>query len=60
METIRDISKLNWSLEVYSDIIRFGLKSGQIENINECLQVLIDFEEYEKCYDLYKIINGGK
>jgi hypothetical protein len=60
MKSIKDISGLNWALEVYSDIIRFKLKSDQLENFDECLRILIDFEEYEKCYDLYKIIKNEK
>lgn len=72
MDSKMDISQLNWALEVYSDIIKFGIGSGRIEESKKCLQVLEEFEEYEKCYDIFltltqketglldKISNGKK
>lgn len=60
MKDIRDISRLNWALEIYSDIVRFKTKSSRIEESKDCLQILVDFEEYEKCDDLFKILNPKK
>lgn len=52
MESEMDISQLNWALDVYSDIIKFGIGSSRIEESKKCLQILEEFEEYEKCYDI--------
>ena len=58
MEDRKDISKLNWALGVYSDVVRFGMKSNRIDESRLCLQVLEEFEEYEKCYDLFLILSN--
>lgn len=58
MEDRKDISKLNWALGVYSDVVRFGTKSNRIDESRLCLQVLEEFEEYEKCYDLFLILSN--
>lgn len=57
MDSKRDISQLNWALNVYSDIVRFGLGSSRIDESGLCLQVLEEFEEYEKCYDIFSVLN---
>lgn len=57
MDSEENISQLNWALNVYSDIVRFGLKSSRIEESSLCLQVLEEFEEYEKCYDIFLVLN---
>ena len=57
MDSEESISQLNWALNVYSDIVRFGLKSNRIDESSLCLQVLEEFEEYEKCYDIFLILN---
>ena len=58
MDSEESISQLNWALSVYSDIVRFGLKSSRIDESSLCLQVLEEFEEYEKCYDLFLILSN--
>lgn len=57
MESRKDISKLNWALEIYSDVVRFGMKSSRIEESSICLQILEEFEEYEKCNDMFLILS---
>ena len=56
MEDRKDISKLNWALGVYSDVVRFGTKSNRIDESKLCLHILEQFEEYEKCYDVFLIL----
>lgn len=57
MHCLRSIEELNWAINVYSNIIRFNLrKKSEIEAI-ECIKILEDFEEYEKCSDISKILN---
>jgi len=56
MKTLRTIDELNWALGVYSNIIKFGQKSILIENSKECLTILEEFEEYEKCHDLFEVL----
>lgn len=51
-----DISKLHWALSVYSDVIKFGTKSNRLNESEICLKVLEEFEEYEKCYDLFLVL----
>lgn len=58
MDSKTDISRLNWALNVYSDIVRFGLGSSRIDESSLCLQVLEEFEEYEKCYDIFLVLNN--
>ncbi len=58
MDSRREISDLNWALEIYSDIIKFGIKSNQIGESEKCLHILEEFEEYEKCYDLFLVLNN--
>lgn len=58
MDSKGDISQLNWALNVYSDIVRFGLGSSRIDESSLCLQVLEEFEEYEKCYDIFLVLNS--
>lgn len=60
MDSEERMSHLNWALDVYSDIVRFGLKSSMIEESSLCLQILEQFEEYEKCYDIFLILNQKK
>lgn len=57
MDSEESISQLNWALSVYSDIVRFGLKSSRIDESSLCLQVLEEFEEYEKCYDISLVLS---
>ncbi len=56
MQTLRSIEELNWALSIYSNIVRFGVGSKVINEGQECMKVLEDFEEYEKCSDLHHII----
>ena len=56
MKTLRTIDELNWALGVYSNIIKFGQRSILIENSQECLTILEEFEEYEKCHDLFEVL----
>lgn len=58
MDSRKDISKLNWALGVYSDVVRFGMKSNRIDESRLCLQILEEFEEYEKCYDVFLILSN--
>ena len=60
MDSKTDISQLNWALEVYSDIIKFGVESERVEENKKCLQVLEEFEEYEKCYDILLILTNNE
>lgn len=57
MKTLRSINELNWALVIYSNVVKFGLKSRELEKSNECLAILEEFEEYEKCHDIFKILN---
>ena len=57
MESAKDISQLNWALTVYSDVIKFGSKSNRLDESRLCLQILEEFEEYEKCYDVFLILS---
>ena len=56
MDSAKDISQLNWALTVYSDVIKFGSKSNRLDESRLCLQILEEFEEYEKCYDMFLIL----
>lgn len=56
MKTLRTIDELNWALGIYSNVVKFGLKSKMLENSQECLVILEEFEEYEKCHDLFEIL----
>jgi hypothetical protein len=55
MKNHQNIDRLNRALEVYSDIVKFGEKSLAFSQREECIKVLEDFEEYEKCMDLHQI-----
>jgi hypothetical protein len=57
MDSTKDISQLNWALTVYSDVIKFGSKSNLLDESRLCLQILEEFEEYEKCYDVFLILS---
>jgi hypothetical protein len=57
MQTLRSIEELNWALNVYTDIVKFGERSQLIKESQSCVKVLEDFEEYEKCLDLHQILN---
>lgn len=56
MEPKKDISQLNWALSVYSDVVRFGTKSNRLNESKLCLLILEEFEEYEKCYDMFLVL----
>ena len=56
MDSKRDISQLNWALAVYSDVVKFGTKSNRLDESKLCLGILEQFEEYEKCYDMFLIL----
>ena len=60
MQTLRSIEELNWALNIYSNIVRFGVGSKVINEGQECIKVLEDFEEYEKCSDLNHIFKAIK
>lgn len=53
MSPNKDISQLDWALTVYSDIVKFGINSNRIDESGLCLKILEEFEEYEKCYDVF-------
>ena len=57
MDAAKDISQLNWALTVYSDVIKFGSKGNRLDESRLCLQILEEFEEYEKCYDVFLILS---
>ncbi len=57
MEAAKDISQLNWALTVYSDVIKFGSKSNRLDESKICLRILEEFEEYEKCYDMFLVLS---
>jgi hypothetical protein len=57
MQTLRTIKELNWALNIYSNIIRFGSSSKRINEGKNCMKILEDFEEYEKCSDLHSILS---
>lgn len=57
MDSNKDISQLNWALTVYSDVIKFGAKSNRVDESGVCLRILEEFEEYEKCYDIFLILS---
>lgn len=57
MDAAKDISQLNWALTVYSDVIKFGSESNRLDESRLCLQILEEFEEYEKCYDVFLILS---
>ena len=56
MDSRKDISQLNWALAVYSDVVKFGTKSNRLDESKLCLEILEQFEEYEKCYDMFLIL----
>ncbi len=56
MDSKKDISQLNWALAVYSDVVKFGTKSNRLDESKLCLGVLEQFEEYEKCYDMFLVL----
>lgn len=60
MKTLRSINELNWALGIYSNVVKYGLKSRELEKSDECLVILEEFEEYEKCHDLFKILESKK
>jgi hypothetical protein len=60
MKTLRTIDELNWALGIYSNIVKFGSKSILLENSEECLAILEEFEEYEKCHDLFEVLKNKK
>jgi hypothetical protein len=60
MKTLRTINELNWALGIYSNVVKFGLKSRELEKSDECLAILEEFEEYEKCHDLFEVLKGRK
>ena len=57
MDSKKDISQLNWALAVYADIVKFGVGSNRLDESSLCLKILEDFEEYEKCYDLFLVLS---
>lgn len=56
MDSRKDISQLNWALAVYSDVVKFGTKSNRLDESKLCLGILEQFEEYEKCYDMFLVL----
>jgi len=57
MQTLRTIEELNWALSIYTDIVKFGDKSQLIQESEDCVKVLEDFEEYEKCFDIHQVLS---
>lgn len=60
MEQEENISQLNWALNIYSDIVKYGLDSSVLEESEECLHILEEFEEYEKCSDILHILKDNE
>lgn len=60
MKEKENISQLNWALNIYSDIVKYGLDSSVLEESEECLHILEEFEEYEKCSDILHILKGNE
>lgn len=56
MQTLRSIEELNWALTIYTDIVKFGDRSQLIQESEDCVKVLEDFEEYEKCFDIHQVL----
>ena len=56
MQTLRSIEELNWALTIYTDIVKFGDRSQLIQESQDCVKVLEDFEEYEKCFDINQVL----
>lgn len=57
MESLRSIEELNWALKIYSSVIRFGLNKSSEAEARESIEILENFEEYEKCSDMYNLIS---
>jgi hypothetical protein len=57
MKNSQSIDQLNRALEVYSDIVKFGENSLLFPHREECIKILEEFEEYEKCMDIHLIIH---
>jgi hypothetical protein len=55
----KDIYQLNWALNIYSDIVKYGLDSSVLEESEECLHILEEFEEYEKCSDILHVLKDN-
>lgn len=60
MQTLRTIDELNWALNIYTDIVKYGDKSQLLKESEDCVKVLEDFEEYEKCFDIHQILLNKK
>jgi hypothetical protein len=60
MQTLRSIKELNWALTIYTDIVKFGDRSQLIQESEDCVKVLEDFEEYEKCFDIHQVLTKQK
>ena len=60
MKQEENISQLNWALNIYSDIVKYGLDSSVLEESEECLHILEEFEEYEKCSDILHILKDNE
>jgi hypothetical protein len=56
MKKLRTIDELNWALSIYSNIVKFESRSNFLKNSRDCLAILEEFEEYEKCHDLFEIL----
>jgi hypothetical protein len=54
-----NISQLNWALNIYSDIVKYGLDSSVLSESDECLHILEEFEEYEKCSDILHVLKDN-
>jgi hypothetical protein len=59
MESLRSIEELNWALNVYSSVLRFGFTKNSEEEARESVKILEDFEEYEKCSDIFEHFSQG-
>jgi hypothetical protein len=55
-----NISQLNWALNIYSDIVKYGSDSSVLDESEECLHILEQFEEYEKCSDILHILKDNE
>ncbi len=60
MSDPKSIDELNWALQIYSDIVKFGIQSSLAKESESCLKILELFEEYEKCDELYGILTKKK
>lgn len=60
MSNSKSIEDLNWALQIYSELVKYGERSSLWTQSESCLKILESFEEYEKCEELYRILTKKK